>query len=166
MGRLIHIHTVAPSQSPSESLGKTRSSPQWGSGRSTTRHNALNLWSPIYDPSVWGTCRSGWAHSVARLCIPNSSPLTHMVYFLPFWSYLAGPKSVSVRPSVPPTRWQIPLLLRRAAKRNVCHALWLSLLCVALLILPMEIPPTHHSYVNSAKFKYNHRFNQQSAVCN
>ena len=28
-------------------------------------HDVLNLRSPIYDPSVWGTWGSGWAHSVA-----------------------------------------------------------------------------------------------------
>ena len=32
----------------------TRSSPQWWSSRSTTLHDVLNLWSPIYDHSVWG----------------------------------------------------------------------------------------------------------------
>ena len=47
----------------------TRSSPQWWSGRLTTPHDVLNLWSPIYDPSVWDTWGSGWAHSVARPCI-------------------------------------------------------------------------------------------------
>ena len=30
----------------------------------------------------------GWAHSIARQLVPVSSPLTHTVYFLPFWSYL------------------------------------------------------------------------------
>ena len=30
--------------------------------------------------SVWGTWWSGWAHSVARPCIPISSLLTHKVY--------------------------------------------------------------------------------------
>ena len=58
----------------------TRSSPQWWSGRSTTPREVLNLWSPIYGPSVWGTWRSGWTHLVARTCIPISSLLTHMVY--------------------------------------------------------------------------------------
>ena len=33
---------------------KTRSPSQWWSGHSTTPHDVLNLWSPIYDPSVWG----------------------------------------------------------------------------------------------------------------
>ena len=28
-------------------------------------HDVLNLWSPIYDPYVWGTWGSGWANSVA-----------------------------------------------------------------------------------------------------
>ena len=39
-----------------------------------------------------------WAHSIARPLVPVSFPLTHMVFLLPFWSYLAGSKSVSVRP--------------------------------------------------------------------
>ena len=59
---------------------KTRSSPQW-----RPPHYVLNLWSPIYDISVWGTCGDReWAHSVARPCIPICSPLTNMVYLLPF----------------------------------------------------------------------------------
>ena len=33
----------------------TKLSPQWWSGRSTTPYDVLNPWSPIYDPSVWGT---------------------------------------------------------------------------------------------------------------
>ena len=32
----------------------TWSSLQWWSGRLTTSHDVLNLWSPIWDPSVWG----------------------------------------------------------------------------------------------------------------
>ena len=88
-------------------IHKTRSSPQWWSGRSTTSHDVLNLWSPIYDPSVWGTWGSGWPHSVARPCIPVSSPLAHMAYLLPFLSYLADSKCVSSRPTR--IRWQIPL---------------------------------------------------------
>ena len=59
--------------------GKTRSS-QWWSGRTTTPHNVLNLWSPIYDPSVCGSWGLEWAHSVARPCIPISFPLRYMVY--------------------------------------------------------------------------------------
>ena len=85
----------------------TRSSPQWWSGRSTTAHDVPNMGSPIY-PSVWGTWGSGWANSVACRCIPISSPMIHMVYLLPFWCYLAGSNSVSVRPSVR-IQWQIPL---------------------------------------------------------
>ena len=81
----------------------TRSSPQWRPGRSTTPHDVLNLWSPIYDLSVFGMWGSGWAHSVSRPCIPISSPLTHMVYLLPFSSYLAGSKSFPARPSVRPS---------------------------------------------------------------
>ena len=45
------------------------------------RPRVLNLRSPIYDHSVWGTW---WAHSVARPCTRISSLLTHMVYLKPF----------------------------------------------------------------------------------
>ena len=41
----------------------------------------------------------GWAHSVAHPWVPIISPLTHMVYLIPFFSHLAGSKSVSVRPT-------------------------------------------------------------------
>ena len=34
--------------------------------------------------------------------VPISSPLTHMVYLVPFLSYLAGSKGISVRPPVRP----------------------------------------------------------------
>ena len=44
---------------------------------------------------VW--CR-GRARSTACRWVPISFLLTHMVYLLSFWSYLAGTKSVSVRP--------------------------------------------------------------------
>ena len=40
-------------------IDTTRSSPQWWSGRSTTRHDVLNLWSPICDSFVWGTQGAG-----------------------------------------------------------------------------------------------------------
>ena len=53
---------------------------------------------------TWG---SGWAHSIARPWVPISFPLTHMIYLVPFLSYLAGSKSVSARPTL--MRWQIPL---------------------------------------------------------
>ena len=56
----------------------------------------------------WGLgCSWGrrWAYSIARPWVPISSRLTRMVYLLPFSSYLAGTKSVSVRPSArPPAR--------------------------------------------------------------
>ena len=46
-----------------------------------------------------------WAHSIAQLWVPISSPLTHTVYLLPFFSYLAGSESVFVRPPArPPVR--------------------------------------------------------------
>ena len=53
-------------------------------------------------PPLWGlgeTWGSGWAYSIARPWVPISSTLTHMVYLLPFSSYIAGSKSVSVSPS-------------------------------------------------------------------
>ena len=83
---------------PKSGNKNTRSSPQCWSGRSTIPHDVLNLWSSIYDPSVWGTWGSGWTHSEARLWVPISSPLTHMVYLFPFSSCLTGSKSASVRP--------------------------------------------------------------------
>ena len=52
-----------------------RSSPQWWSGRSTTPHDMINLWSPNYDPSIWGTWGTGWAHLVAR----------HVFLLSPYW---------------------------------------------------------------------------------
>ena len=65
---------------------KTRSSPQWWSDRSTTPHEVLNLWSPIYDPS-FGVC--GDRDELIRypahefLLAPQ---LTHgVVCLLPFW---------------------------------------------------------------------------------
>ena len=45
----------------------------------------------------------GCAHSIARPCVPISFTLTHMVYLLPYLSYLAGSKGVSARPSDPDT---------------------------------------------------------------
>ena len=62
-------------------MRRTRSSPQWWSGRSTIPHDVLNLWLPIYDASVWGTWGLQWAHSVACPWVPISYPLTHKVYF-------------------------------------------------------------------------------------
>ena len=66
----------------------------------------------------WRTWGSGTGHSIARPCVPITSPLTHMVYFLPFTSYSAGSKSVF---AAHPTRIrrQLPLKkprLRRTAK--------------------------------------------------
>ena len=49
----------------------------------------------------------GWVHSLARRWVPISFPKTRVVYFLPFLSYLAGSKSISVCPTQ--IRWQIPL---------------------------------------------------------
>ena len=42
-----------------------------------------------------------WAHSIARMWVPISSPLTHMDYILRFLRYLVGSKSVSFRLSDP-----------------------------------------------------------------
>ena len=47
-------------------------------------------------------CR-GSAHSIVSPWVPISSQLTHMVYLLPFFRYLAGLQSVSVRPPDPDT---------------------------------------------------------------
>ena len=41
----------------------------------------------------------GWAYLTVRPWVPISSQLKHMIYLAPFWSYLAGSKSVSTRPS-------------------------------------------------------------------
>ena len=86
---------------------RTRLSPQWWSGRLTTQHDVLTMWLPIWLQFRRGTFRPsglgdmggrGWAHSIASPWVANSSLLTHMVHLLPFLSYLAGSKSVSVRP--------------------------------------------------------------------
>ena len=50
-----------------------------------------------------GRTGSGWANSIARPWVPIGSPLTHMVYLLPFLSYLACSKSVSACPSARPS---------------------------------------------------------------
>ena len=63
-----------------------------------TPHNVLNLWSPIYDPSAWGT----WALECPSICIPITSPTETYGLSLTVFSYLAGTKSVSARPSVRP----------------------------------------------------------------
>ena len=49
---------------------------------------------------MWGS--GGLARSKASPWVPISFPLTCMVYLLQFLSYLAGSKSVSVRPSPRP----------------------------------------------------------------
>ena len=56
-----------------------------------------------FRPPGLGAWGRGWAHSIAHLWVPISSPLTHMVYLLPFLSYLAGSKRVAARPSDPDT---------------------------------------------------------------
>ena len=66
----------------------------------TTPHDVLNLWSPICDP------RFGKVRGVGDGLIgprgPVSCRLTHMVSLLPlFYSYLAGSKGVSARPTNP-----------------------------------------------------------------
>ena len=50
---------------------------------------------------VWGLGGHGgreWAQLIACRWVPNSFPLTHMVYLLLFSSYRAGSKSISARP--------------------------------------------------------------------
>ena len=58
-------------------------------------HMTCSICGRWFTTPVWGTWGLGWAHSVARPCIPIGSPLIHMIYLLPFSSYLAGSKSVS-----------------------------------------------------------------------
>ena len=60
----------------------------------------------------------GWAHSTARTWVPNSCPLTHIVYLLPFWSL----QSVSVCPPSRPTNnaQEARVQLRRATMTQKC----------------------------------------------
>ena len=69
-------------------------------------HDVLNLWLPSYNPSVWGYVGIGMSLFISRPCIPISFLLTHMVYILPFLSYLDGSRSVSARRQTR-IRWQI-----------------------------------------------------------
>ena len=89
---------------------KTRSSPQWWSGRSTTSHDVLNMWSPICDPSGLDTCGSGMG--------PVDSPPFPGFPLAPYWRVWSisyrfwvinlAPKAF---PFARPTwiRWQLPL---------------------------------------------------------
>ena len=126
----------------------TRSSPQWWSDRLTTAQSVLDMrwcgWK-LYDCSYqcvfshvlltvsslsnFSTLRFGgsgmWSGEISPFDSPHmatiSSILTHIS--LTVLSYLAGSKSVSVRPIR--IRWQLPLkklLLRRAAKTWI----WIS----------------------------------------
>ena len=74
---------------------------------STMVITALDLWSLICNPSVWGTWRSGMGLFGSPPII--SSPLTHihMVCYLLFSSYLASIKSTSACPTR--IRWRIAL---------------------------------------------------------
>ena len=95
----------------------------------------------LFDPPVWGVRREvdrGWAHSIAHPWVPISSPLTHIVYLVPFLSYLAGSKSVSTRPSDPDTMTNTALKAFASSNSKnrtdkpeifpsdlfVCHANW------------------------------------------
>ena len=85
----------------------TRLAPQWWSGRWTTPHDMLNMWSPICDRSVWGTQGRGWAHSVTHPSIPISSILTHKVISnrLVAISKVAGSQNTTSRCCVEKCLW-------------------------------------------------------------
>ena len=60
----------------------------------------LNLWSPIYDPSVWGTWDGDWNELIRQLA--HGFLLAshwHVRHISPFFELLTGPKSISARPS-------------------------------------------------------------------
>ena len=63
----------------------------------------------------------GTGPSIACPWVPISSPLTHMVYLLLFFSYLNGPKSISTRPSDPDT-------MTTVQKLSLCQAAMIGLL--------------------------------------
>ena len=105
-------------------------------------YDVLNLWSSIYDPSAWVR---GDRDELIPIII--SSQLAYMVYLLPFLSYVAGSKSVTVRPPVRPgyddkyrsisyrfVDWQKPLL---RTKRNIFQ--------------PVQIVNSFYIYLISAK---------------
>ena len=63
-----------------------------------------DFWPTTPQFGVRGTWRGrGWAHSVVRPVVTISSSLTPMVYLIPFSNYLAGSKSVFVRPPAHPS---------------------------------------------------------------
>ena len=65
-----------------------------------------NVKGRLFDPPFggWGyVVGRGYARSMARPWALISSPLTHLIYLLPFLSYLAGSKGVPVSPSVADT---------------------------------------------------------------
>ena len=76
---------------------------------------------------------TGISHSIAGPWVSISSPLAHVVYFLPFCSYLAGSKSVSARPSIHPSAhppvqpgYDSTYCSRsyRFSERQNCHICW------------------------------------------
>ena len=127
-----------------------------------------NLKGGLFEPQDEGlqlkrARRSGMAHSAARHWVSISSPLTHMVYLLPFMSFLTGWKSIFARR--PRIRWQLPpkkLLLCRMAKmqgqticqwganRNPCTCCWMDLFSTRHVPLTRqtasrEVPLSHFS---------------------
>ena len=54
---------------------------------------------PLVMGVKWNVEGRGWDKSIAHPWVPISSRVTHMVYLLPFLSYLAGSKSSSAHPS-------------------------------------------------------------------
>ena len=68
----------------------------------------------LFEPPVWGL-EWTWGSGIGQFKRPSMAPinctLTHMVYLLPFLSYLTGSKSVFIHPPVHPTQtqWQLPL---------------------------------------------------------
>ena len=62
---------------------------------------SCNLKGGLFDTRsgvTWTVGAQGWAHSIDHPWVPISFPLTDIFYLLPFSSYLAGSKSISVPP--------------------------------------------------------------------
>ena len=66
----------------------------------------LKFESGTYRRTIWvragGRGGRGLAHSITHRWVLSSSPLTHVVYLLPFLSYLADSKSISTSPPIRP----------------------------------------------------------------
>ena len=96
-----------------------------------------------------------WAHSVARPRVPISSLLTHMVDLLPFLSYLAGSKSVSVAlqlintfHSLTSTSWK--WFLADCQYRSWCYrpAMRVDLACNSTVIVLFAAYPGSFGFTN------------------